>query len=294
MRRARAGLLGLFVLTLAGCLNDRPVQNASWYDRFRSGGPTGPDAVFIEYAVIERPAGSAAINRDAWNSIDEQVLSSETRALLSENGLRVGIVGGMLSSDLEGFLANPKSTIGHRQRRLYAGNPAVLTLNGPVPQSEFQMLGVLNGSPTSINLEQAKFALSITPEQAANGRIKLTCVPEVEYQDKKHWTPPGAAGMGWLNNKPVDKFTALAFEANLSPREYLVVGAFHERGPWLGNQLFGGLNGQEKVQRLIVIRTGRATEDESKILPIGRLPNGDGIVPIASQASVSITRGQKP
>src|SRR4051794_10348432 len=114
--RWRALTVGMLFLSAVGCVNDRSAKSASLMDRVRGmAGPTGPDAVFIEYALIERPAGSAAINREVWTTINEQVLASEKRALLLENGLRVGTVGGLLSSELEGMIANPKSSTGHRQ-----------------------------------------------------------------------------------------------------------------------------------------------------------------------------------
>lgn len=293
MRRARAIWLGLLLCSLAGCFTaDRPVKSASLLDRLRGSGPTGPDAVFIEYAVIERPAGSTAINRDVWANIDELILPSDSRALLAENGLRAGVVGGLLPSELETMIANPKSTVGHRQRRLLVNNPAVLPLNGPMPLAEYQVRGSFDVPPNSMAFEQARFSVSITPRHSKDGRITLQCMPEVEYQDKKHWLPPGAAGAAWAHGKPIERYQSLAWEVTLSPREFVVIGAFHERGAWLGNQVFGGTSGDQKIQRLLIVRTGRVTPVESgPELPANA---SDRDAPIASQASVSAVRGQRP
>ncbi len=203
--RWRALWLGMLVVLPAGCLTDRPVKSTSFIDRaLGMGGPTGPDAVFIEYALIERPAGSAAINHEVWENIDEQIIPSDTKALLAENGLRAGIASGWLSPELEAMIANPKSATGHRHRRLYVGNPADLTVNGPVALAEYQIRHSMTAEPASMKYEQAKFSISITPNHAANGRIALQCVPEVEYQDKKSWLPAGAVGPGWINSKPIE------------------------------------------------------------------------------------------
>jgi len=293
--RWRAIWLGILICSTAGCLNDRPAKSTSLIDRVRGmGGPTGPDAVFIEYALIERPAGSAGINREAWANVDEQVLASDKRALLSENGLRVGIVGGLLPSEIEAMIANPKSAIGHRQRRLYANNAAVLPMNGPVPVAEYQMLASLDGKPATLKFEQAQFSLNITPSFAADGRIKVKSCPEIEFNDRKSWLPTGAAGSAWAGNKPAEKPESLAWEVSLSAREFAIVGSHHERGNWIGNQIFTGTVGHDKVQRLLIVRAGKlaATEDGSTA-PLAA-PTKDGVVPLAAQASTSAVRGQRP
>jgi hypothetical protein len=232
--RLRASSIGILLLVLSGCATERPAQSTSLIDRLRGiAGPTGPDAVFIEFAVIERPAGSTAVNRDVWANVDEQILPAETRALLSENALRAGVTGGMLSSELESMIANPKSAIGRRQRRLYVNNPAVLTLNGPVPQVDYQVRRSLDESPATVKYEQAKFSITLTPSHASDGRITLRCVPEMEYQDTKSWLPTGAVGPGWLASRPAERYDSMAWEVTLTPREFLVIGSHNERDNWL-------------------------------------------------------------
>jgi hypothetical protein len=289
MRRARVFWLGLLALGLSGCLHDRPARSSSFFDRF-SRGPSGPDAVFLEYALIERPAGSAAINREVWANLDEQVLPAETRALLTENGFRVGVVGGLLPSELEAMIANPKSDTGHRQRRLYVNNPAALLVNGPVPKAEYQVRAKMDETPDDASFEQARFSMTFTPSHGSDGRVTLRCVPEVEYLDRRRWVPAGAPGMNWLNTKPAEKYESLAFEVTLSPREFLIVGTHYERGPWLGNRAFVGMQGPDKVQRLLIVRAGRVTPAAGDAdAPAGK----DGVVPLVSQASASAARGYR-
>jgi hypothetical protein len=293
--RLRALSIGMLLIVLSGCATERPVQSTSLIDRLRGiAGPTGPDAVFIEFAVIERPAGSTGINHDVWANVDEQILPAETRALLSENALVVGVTGGMLSSELESMIANPKSSIGRRQRRLYVNNPAVLTLNGPIPQVEYQVRRSLEDSPTTVNFEQAKFSITMTPSHASDGRITLRCVPEMEFQDKKSWLPTGAVGPGWLASRPAERYDSMAWEATLTPREFLVIGAHNERGNWLGNLIFGGQPGPTKIQRLLIVRTGTLAPADTDWGPSSAVQKKDAVVPIASQASVGLVRGQNP
>src|SRR5262245_47226108 len=126
MRAVRVAGLGLLTALLAGCFFDeQSTQSTSWLKRFRQlGGATGPDAVYIEYVLVERPLGDTRLNQGAWESADEQVLAAETRAVVETNGFRVGLLGGLISSEVDVLLQYPKSTLGQRQRRLYAGSPA--------------------------------------------------------------------------------------------------------------------------------------------------------------------------
>jgi hypothetical protein len=293
--RLRAISIWISLLVLSGCATERPAQSTSLIDRLRGiAGPTGPDAVFIEFAVIERPAGSTAVNRDVWANVDEQILPAETRALLSENALRAGVTGGMLSSELESMIANPKSEIGRRQRRLYVNNPAVLTMNGPAPQAEYQVRRSLEESPATVKFEQAKFSITLTPRHAPDGRITLHCVPEMEYQDKKSWLPTGAVGPGWLASRPAERYDSMAWEVTLTPREFLVIGTHNERDNWLGNQIFGSWQGPAKIQRLLVVRTGTLSPADTEWGPTTANQKKDAVVPIASQASIGLVRGQNP
>lgn len=292
MRCARLAGLVLVTLTLAGCLHDRAARSSSFLDRFRGTGPTGPDAVAIEYAVIERPVGSAAIDRDVWGSIDEMGLPSETRALLQANGFRVGVVGELLPTELEQMLANPKSVTGHRERRLYVNNPATFTINGPVASAEYEVKSTPDGTPTTVHFEQARFAITVTPAHGPEGHITLKCVPEVEYQDKKHWLPPGAVGLGWTNSKPIEKYAGLGWEVTLSRRAFLVIGTNYDRGALLGNQTFTGTRGADTVQRLLILRVSSLATHESgpDLMP----PEKVDVVPIASQAGIAVARGSRP
>lgn len=297
MRRVRVLCLGLLALSLAGCLNDRPVRSSSLIDRVRGmGGPSGPDAVYIEYTVVERPAGNAAMNRLVWSNVDELVVPSEARALLSENGIRAGVVGGLLPSELEAMLQNPSSALGSRHRRLFVNNAAPITISGPVPQAEFLLRPTAEAKESSVRFDNAKFILNLTPRHGEPGRVLLTCTPEIEHHDKKRWMPLGAVGDAWASQKPVERFASLAFEVNLSPREFLVIGADYSRNGWFGNQIFSDtVKGGERVQRLLIVRVGHVTAPETRtafLPPAGVVT--DESTSVHSQPEVSATRGIRP
>ena len=90
MRRGWA-LAMLLSVVLGGCTTARPLRSTGWLDRFRRlNGPTGPDVVQMDIALLERPVGDSYINRDLWTTADEQVIALERKAQLDDNGFRVG------------------------------------------------------------------------------------------------------------------------------------------------------------------------------------------------------------
>jgi hypothetical protein len=294
MPRARLVWLGMVSFALAGCLHDRPASSSSFADRFRMGGPTGPDAVFIDYALIERPAGSSEINRQIWTNVDEIAIDASTRCLLAENGIRAGVIGGMLPPELESMIANAKSDTGRRQRRLYVNNPASVQVNGPIPVAEYHYKSSIDADAKleTVHYEQARFSMTFTPSHAPDGKIMLHCVPEIEYQDKRSWLPTGAVASAWMGHKPIERCTPLSWELKLSPGEFLVIGSYYERGPWLGNQIFAGTQSGQKVQRLLVVRTGLLYPAEAAA--DANLASKDNILPLAAQATLSASRTKSP
>src|SRR6478672_2678476 len=90
MRLARVLSVGLLPVALAGCLHDE--DRPHWMNRISLlQPPLAEDAASIEYVLVERTAGGEEINRRVWDRIDEQILPFETRTVLEEAGLRVGI-----------------------------------------------------------------------------------------------------------------------------------------------------------------------------------------------------------
>jgi hypothetical protein len=297
MRSAHVVWLGLLALTLTGCLRDRTSKSSSWLDRFRQlGGPSGPDAVYIDYALVERPAGDFRLNREVWSQADEQVLPVETRAVVEENGFRVGVVGGLVPSEVESLWRNPKSSMGRRERRLYAGKDAALTLNGPLPECRFQIFTPASTGPNVVTLEQANCSLVLIPTMADGGKVRVRFAPEVQHHDKKHWVPAGAVGAGWINGaKPVERYPELGWELTLSPSEYVVIGTLFERDETLGYQFFMGPAAKNRVQRLLLVKAGRVSGP-----PAGDITLDDEQTepskgkPLALQASYTTVRGARP
>src|ERR1700691_3698612 len=107
MRHGTALLLGLLASALIGCASTEQTHKGNWLDKLlRPGGPTGPDVVQMDVALIERPLGDAYLNKDLWLAADEQVVSLDNKAILQDNGFRIGQVGGLTPAGLQALLTS--------------------------------------------------------------------------------------------------------------------------------------------------------------------------------------------
>ena len=153
----------------------------------------------------------------------------------------------------------------------------------------------MNATPTTVKYEPGAILDELHAKLGdRDGRdLTLHSVPSWSIEDKKHWLPTGAVGASWLGNKPVERYDSLACDVKLSPSEYLVIGSVYERGPWLGNQVFGGVTGNQIVQRLIVVRAGKL-EPADPSQDAANAQGKDKIVPLAGQTFIGSARGSRP
>ena len=295
MRDRRFILMMLVTLMLTGCVGGKSSRTTSLFNRSQEqSGPHGPDAVYIQYAVIERPLGNPMMDRQIWNSLDELVLPSEKREILNQNAIRVGLVSSLPSSELSALISNPGRKGSHREHRLYANNSYSILMQGPLPKVEYQVQNTMDGKPAVIKFENSRFTFAITPTITRENKIVVHCVPEVEYSDKSHWLPIGAVGERWRGRLPIERYTALGWDITLAPRDFLVIGTSYEAKKSLGHFMLTDESGDTMVQKLLVIKAGRMIDRDDRNL-ISRIePSSDGIIPLATQAARSVARGQAP
>src|SRR5437870_10332225 len=112
MRPERALVWGLLAGLLAGCATGTPAPATSWLRRFQQLDiPTGPDVVNMEVVLLERPVGDSYLDHELWQTADEQVVPLERKAVLEENGFRVGQIGGQTPVGLQALLTSERSCV---------------------------------------------------------------------------------------------------------------------------------------------------------------------------------------
>jgi hypothetical protein len=256
--RHGSALLLLSTLTLIGCTSEKPVRSGSWFDRLlQPAGPTGPEAVQMDVALLERPLGDPYINRDLWDAADEQVIPLESRGILEDNGFRIGQIGGITPARLQALLTSERSCVNPRRIRTLAGRPSKLVLGPEMECCECRVQG--EGSPVSIQLDRALCTFEVVPTLTADRRTRLRFVPQVLHGAANLKPCPASDQSGWMlkEERPAERYAQLAFEVSLAPNEYVVIGGRFDKPETLGHRCFLRAGETPPVQRILVIRTAR-------------------------------------
>jgi hypothetical protein len=285
MRRACLALPGLLAAVLVGCISGPAARpTASWLRP--NDGPVGPDVVVMDYALLEAPLGEEYIDRGVWAEVDGQVVDSQVRAAVEDNGFRVGQVGGNPPARLQKMIETDRFCAVRHRRRFRAGERSELLIGDPAPRWDGELHR--DGKTTPVQFEQVQCQFQLTA-RFADGRIRLHCEPQVLHGDRKTWPQLTALGANWLEERATERYPDLAWDVTLAPNEYLIVGSRYSQLPTVGGRFFLAADAAKPVQRLLVLRTGRAGA------PPGESPAGPAatVPPLAYQAASYTARGSQ-
>jgi hypothetical protein len=235
------------------------------------------DSLIVESILIERPPGDAFLDREIWSST-LPVGTPENRSLLEENGLRAGILTGIMPTQFQTLL-DTKADVVNPQRMIFNNRKdEVIPTAGPNESCNFELLADLAGKPESISLKQTRSGIFIRPQALDEGRVKLWCEPQIQHGDRVIRYRPSEDGIQLtkFEEVPTEKYSTLGFEVILKVDDCLIIGAISEQQETLGTALFGVESNGNLRQRLIVIRARQVnasgTSDLPTITPPGRRP----------------------
>jgi hypothetical protein len=239
--------------------------------------PTGklpPDAVVLDLAFASLKAGDNETYSTIWNAADEQPLPADLRKSLATNGLRVGIFGQNLPTQLVTLLdAKPNllETLSsgesgeldldgcRRQLPIRAGHRSIINISQVLPN--LPVLISDDGHVHGQQLVNARCVLSLKSYPLGDGRVKLVLTPEIEHgEPKTRWT--GSEGM-MIQQTAQDRLTLdrLRWEVVLRPGESLLVGATSDQ-KGLGEYFFTQTNSGNTKNRLFVLRFSQTQFDD--------------------------------
>jgi hypothetical protein len=297
MRQGRALLLGLLAGLLVGCATGKPVRSSSWLDRFRPFHGETADLIMLEVALIERHPADAFINAELWQVADEQAVSPENKAILEENGFRVGQVSDLTPTRLQALLTSEKSCINPRRLFLHSGGTTTVKLGPTRPHCRFDLHQ--DGQTQTVSLEQAECSFVILPTLTDDGRTRLHFTPQLRHGETIMAAHPASdhSGLLWQPERPTRTYEALAWDVTLAPNQYVVIGTHFDQTETLASQCFLRQDEEVPVQRLLVIRTCRPSQglapEETSALPESG-PLAKRSAPLALQATWTSARGCEP
>lgn len=286
---SRLSILGLFFFLCAGCMNGETARSLRQQLRPLQG-LTGPDVVQIEFALIEAPAGDPYLNDQLWTSADEQVVDIDRKAMLEDNGFRIGMIGGITPIPLNSLLASRHSCPDPRRLQTRLNKPSKLELGPTIASCTYQFHH--DGQTTELQLDQANCSLSIVPSLAKDGRVKLAITPQVHHGPAtlEHGPAPDRSGWAYQEHRAVESYSALSFELTPGPGELVLIGGCARKPGTLGEVCFVRDQESKPVQRLLVL----TVSCPSALPPELSTTTNPKSPPIALQARYATARGNSP
>lgn len=286
--------LGLLVCS-SGCLNiPEQVRSSSWRGLAPAAQADG-NMIQVDVALLERPLGDDYLNRELWSTVDEMLLDLDRKALLQDNGLRVGQVVGMTPAGLHALLKSERWCLNPRRRLVPDGRQVVQYLGTPLARAELALREGVRRHPLAF--DQARFALAVTPTATQDGRIRLRFEPLVEHGQTTLPFVPDPDNSTWTLRveRPSRRFPELGWEIVVNPNEYLVIGAWPDRKATFGHTAFVAGDSPQPTQRLLVLRTARSGEVgpcQPTLEDLAR--SGASPPPLAVQATLRTVRAARP
>lgn len=239
----------------------------------QSSGP--PDSVTAEIIFLHVAPKEAERLASLWGEVDEQVLPAELRRQLADNGLRCGVIGSLMPSDLrylldhgpgmatdEGSSAAEASAAAPPARAmlLRPGKRGEIVAGGE--QARIELFYVdKNGDLQGETLQRAQSLLAVSADPLADGRVSFELIPEVHYgaPRQRYVGEGGAFRIDASRDRRM--FEELRISSMLSPGETLIVGCSAET-KGLGRLFFTGGSSAVNEQRLLLIRLSRSQHDD--------------------------------
>ena len=129
--------LGIVMALSVGCFfNDKDVLEALEGRTSYSPLDAKRDTLLLQSTLIDQPLGTPFLERNLWLATTSP-LSHQEDALFERNGLRVGVLSGMIPSEFERLISAEESTLNPMMRTLPPSIEKIVPIAGPLPNCEF-------------------------------------------------------------------------------------------------------------------------------------------------------------
>jgi hypothetical protein len=209
-----------------------------------------PDAIQLDIVHAEWPIGDSMLGPSLWRQVDQlAALEPETRAMLKQNGFRVGITGSnppvalqkvlRLRSDFayEPAAEKEKQLVGRRVV-VRSGGYTQIESSATYPQCELKIED--RHGMGSRQFENARCQWRVGVKRLQDGWAQLEFVPQVHYGKMFHRTVAGAEGWRYENSQRVETFFPQRFSLRLSVGDMAVLTIEENADGSLGNLFFSG------------------------------------------------------
>ncbi|RIK80082.1 MAG: hypothetical protein DCC67_09835 [Planctomycetota bacterium] len=268
-RPSRTAWQGLWLLAAAGCQAFIQPPDAALESLLKPV-TTSPESVTLELFHARIPLDKDHDADAFWQQVDEQRFSVELRRELVANGLRAGVVGAPLPSQLSDLLALESEAPDASTTRVIDGQTAVPRVTKRVLhvnrrdekqiqaselRDEATVLLSDGGAVGGKTFREVQGVYVLRAETAAGQRSRVRLTPELQHGEIK--MRYAGSDQGILLKTPSrerEVFDRLALETELAPGELLVLGCFPEAKTSLGGLFHTASAAGQDERKLIVLR----------------------------------------
>lgn len=226
---------------------------------------TRPQAIRVEYQIIERPVEDPLLGQLLWDELVEMGLfDHDVRRALNEQGFRVGVANNQPPAALEklrGSLAEiidpslPESTNRRSSR--------VLTLPDGDPV-DFQTGNVIDEYTTSLEVngerkehafQKARGVIVVTAASQQPGWAEISFVPEIRHGDFQ--SRPIVSDSGWKGletSQNIHRLVKQRFSMKLIEGDSVIITSMGQADDRVGDLFFRDIVDGVPVQRILVVR----------------------------------------
>jgi hypothetical protein len=232
-----------------------------------------PETISLE--IFSAPAGPSDPQfAQLWKLVDEQPLPAEVRRELAANGLRAGLVGPSVPSELAAVLKVTDRRVEDSQRQLVSMDPDGVVLRVlhtpsgkrtelviPRVREEISLLEAVDGRAHGKTYRRAECRMALRAFAEHDGRVRLELTPEVHHGEFKSRVRGGDGRFLWTQEREKKVFDKLKIDSLLAPGQMLLVTSRPEPRGSLGGHFFTELDGDRPRPMLWVFRAARAAPD---------------------------------
>jgi len=234
------------------------------------------DSVGIEIFTIRILPQQQELVRQLWLETDEQMLTPSLRRELTDQGIRIGFMGSLLTPALSQLInvtgnskTDPSGEFGDFQEISVADiprDPAVTrqyrnllpdmraslkAFDDPMP--ELSRFWFENGQLCGQTYRDALGMICVNAYAQNNGTVRFDIVPELEYGTAERRIRIHAAMMIPENGRPRLPFISLTVTQNLLPGQWIIIGPVLPNCTGIGKAFF--IRGREEPeQKMLAIR----------------------------------------
>ncbi len=234
------GIVVVLLVCLPACSrwSAQPSRTENWQLRPPK---MSPDSVVLEVAFVRTTPDLRDELVELWSEVDEQIMPTEMRRQLHDNGLRCGVTRVQLPVGLQKLLDKRQEELDltnpdfaqveqqvsphHMPHRIHSRSGARSSVTAGPIEERVHVLVNEEGGTRGETFEKAQCMFSVRSFPKGDGRVRLELTPEIEHGEARN-RRVATEGVWRLDfGRDRKAFDSLRMETTLEPGQTLIVSS---------------------------------------------------------------------